>query len=499
VIEQPGSPEWWRRRLMDALDKQCKRVAMLEQYYDGDHPLPDPPRSMSVEALAEARANFKNLCRMGKTNFVRMISQAKAERLKVRGFRFGAAVVPDADAWKLWQANHLDSDSQLLLETVFSTGQAYGLVWPSNLLVDGAGNVEIDPSSVPTMTFEHPSEMIVAYAAGSRRRRVAALKRWKADDGRLMVTLYTPAAVYKWQSRSTRPEYGLAMGDMAWIARDTVITAATLTDAAVVEPWPLLNPLGVVPVIEFAINTGLRARPFGGGVSEFAAVLTIQDRINKTVFDRLVTGESQAFKQRYTIGWEPPVDPVTKEPDPRAVYRASQSRLWTFSGSGPNQQDVQVGEFGQADFTGFIKGKESDVNDMATITTTPPHYLLGAMINISGDALAAAESGHVSQVKARAVVLDDPMEEFIRLGLLAAGNAKGAADEQSMVLWDDVERRTWGEKIDGLVKLKALGVPNEELWAMVPDVSPQDVDRWIAKVAAMPPLPPEPAPVPAIP
>lgn len=479
--ERPGTPEWWRKRLLEALDKQCKRVALLEKYYDGDHPLPTPPQAMNADAFAEAKAMFRTLSKMGMTNWVRMIARAPAERLRIQGFRFGNASTPDDDARKLWQTNHLDADSQLLVDTVFSTGQGYGLVWPSTVLVAADGSVEFEPGSIPSMTFEHPSEMIVAYAAGSRRRRVAALKRWKAEDGRLMVTLYTPSWVFKWRSRSTRPEYGQAMGfENAWEERSVELTPATFTSPAVMEPWPLRNPFGEVPVVEFAINTGLRARPFGGGVSEFDAVLTIQDRINKTIFDRLVTGESQAFKQRYAIGWTPPVDPVTKLPDPRATFRASQASMWAFE-----DKDVKVGEFNQADFTHFIKAAESDVNAMAAISQTPPQYLLGAMVNISGDAMAAAESGLVSKTEAHATVLGEPAEEFMRLGLRAFGS-RSADDEQSQVIWADIERRSWSMKIDGLVKLRALGVPDEELWAMVPGVTAIDVQRWKDMASSIP-------------
>ena len=484
--------EAMRKRLMEELDKRCRGVSpspgvsprpgvtLLEKYFDGDHPLPDPPRAMDQEAFAEAKLLFRALSKMGKTNWVRMIARAVAERLIVLGFRFGDATTPDDDARRLWQGNHLDADSQLAHETTFSTGQAFGLVWP-----------KVWPPErgvIPEMTFEHPSEMIVAYAAGSRRRRIAALKRWTAEDGRIYATLYTPDWVFKWQTRSANAGYRV-IGDNIW---DQRIAQADLNVLG--GPWPLPNPLEEVPVVEFAVNAGLRARPFGGGVAEFEPVLPIQDRINKTVFDRLVTGQSQAFRQRAVMGWEPPVDPETKLPDPRAVFRASQSSLWTFPDS-----ETKAFEFSQADFTHFIKGHESDVNAMAAITQTPPHYLLGAMVNISGDAMAAAESGHVSKVESHAVVLGEPHEEFMRLGLKAYGS-KSADDEESQVMWADVERRSWSMKIDGLTKLATLGVPQEELWAMVPGVTAIDVKRWKDMVAAAPPAPEnEDPPDPAIP
>ena len=41
--------------------------------------------------------------------------------------------------------------------------------------------------------------MIVARAAGNRRRRAAALKEWAEDDGTVMATLFLPDTVTRWQ------------------------------------------------------------------------------------------------------------------------------------------------------------------------------------------------------------------------------------------------------------------------------------------------------------
>lgn len=49
-----------------------------------------------------------------------------------------------------------------------------------------------------------------------------------------------------------------------------------------------------------------------------------------------------------------------------------------------------------------------------------------------------------------------------------------------MVLWRDVEQRTWGQTVDALVKMQTLEVPREELWSRLPNTAPQDVARWRA-------------------
>ncbi len=451
----PNSPEWWLDRLSKKLDDQAKKVEKLERYNDGDHPLPTPPQSLSDAVFAEAVVAFKALAQKGITNWVRLVAKAPAERLQVVGFRFGESLTGDSDAWAIWQRNHLDADSRLVFDTSLATSTAYVLVWG-------------DKDGRPVITTEHPSQMIVAYETGSRRLRAAALKRWVGDDGRLLATVYLPDGIWKFQSNSTHPD----TRSPQW--QDRTVAG---------ENRPLDNPLSVVPVIEFAANPGLKVRPFGGGCGEFEPVLPIQDRINKTIFDRLATAESQAFLQRVVTGWEPDVDPLTKKPDPRSTYRASQSVMWAFAD--PN---VQVSSLAQADFTPFIKAVESDVNAMAAITQTPPTYLLGAMVNVSGDALQAAEAGMVSKTRAHRDGYSESWEEVIRLALKVADDPR-ADDEQSMVLWADIEHVTWSQKMDALTKMLSLGVPAEEVWLRIPGVTPQDVHRWKAMVAKNPPEP----------
>ena len=458
---EPNSPLWWLHRLSTKLDAQAKKVEGLERYNDGEHPLPKPPATLDDRVFAEAMAAYKSLAKMGVTNWVRLVAKAPSERLAVVGFRFGESLTGDKDAWKIWQTNHLDADSRGVHDTSLATSTAYALVW-----ADAAGR--------PTITPEHPSQMIVAYRAGSRRARAAALKRWVGDDGRWLATVYLPDGIYKFQTASNDPKAGA----MDW--RERHIDG---------EDWPLKNPFGVVPVVEFAASPGLKVRPFGGGVGEFEPVLTIQDRINQTIFDRLVTAQSQAFRQRVILGWEPPVDPVTKQPDPRAVYRASQSMLWTFA-----NPETKAFEFSQADFAPFIEAVKSDVNAMAAITQTPPTYLLGALINVSGDTLQVAETGMVSKTRAHRDAYSESWEEVIRLSLKVTNDPR-ADDQQSMVMWADIEHVTWAQKMDALTKMKGLEVPIEEVWARIPGITDTDVKRWKAinaekaAAAVTPPVP----------
>ena len=447
-----GSPEWYRDQLLKALEDRLPRIALLERYYSGAHPLPAPPHQM--QRHSEAMRAFQNLSHMSITNYVKLVADAPAQRLRVIGFRFGDVENMDADpvAWSIWQRNHLDADSGMLQHKAIVTGQACALVWPE----DGTAQI----------TVEHPSQAIVAYEAGSNRRRAAGLKCWIEGDQRRVV-LYLPGLVYKWTGRDTGVE-GITADLEPW---------RPATDTS----WPILNPLGQVPLVEFRANPDLRPAPFGGGRGEFEDVLTIQDRINKTIFDRLVTAEFQAFRQRWAIGWTPE--------DPNQAMQASMSHLLTFE-----DENVKVGEFSQADFTPFIKAVESDVQAMAAATETPTFYTLGSISNISGDTLKALQDGLISKTEAHRDNFGESWEEVLRLALRAEGDPR-ATDEASAVLWRDIEHRTWAETVDAALKMLATGVPREAIWAKLPGTTPQDIERWRVMAADEALFAPEPTSV----
>lgn len=454
-----ATPEELRDTLLKRLKDRADAVQLLERYYDGDHPLPGPPERM--RRYQTAVQAYDKLSRMGVTNYLPLIADAPAERLRVTGFRFGEVENASADpyAWRIWQRNQMDADFGIVIHTAIKTGQAACLAWPDK--------------GQAVITAEHPANVIVSYVPGSRRARAAGLKCWREDDGTRRVVLYLPNEVYKWQSSRPVPD------DLVEIPVEYVEWQPPTDDT-----WPIANPLGVVPLVEFRANPDLKPAPYGGGTSEFAKVLSIQDRINKTIFDRMVTAEFQAFRQRWAIGWTPD--------DPNEGMQASMSHLLTFK-DGP--QDVQVGEFSQADFSPFLKAVESDVQSMAAITQTPAFYTLGGSIsNISGDTLKALQDGLIAKSEAHRDNFSESAEEVLRLSLQAEGDPR-ANDTSSMVIWRDLEHRTWAETTDAVVKMQALGVPKEALWAMLPNVTPQDIERWkvmAADEALFAPEPPTP-------
>lgn len=365
----------------------------------------------------------------------------------------------------MWQANQLDADSQIAHIEALVNEISYGLVWPSS-------------GKWPDITIEHPLQTIVDYEAGSRRERAAALKKWLDDDGYVYATVYLPDAIYKFRSTNTRRDIGGPLQMSSWEPRP-------VPDS---EPWPLPHPFGVVPVVPL-VN---RPRFNGEGCSEIAGVVPIQDAVNKLVADMLVASEFAAYRQRWATGMDIPTDPATgQEIEP---FRKGVAKLWI-----SEDDKTQFGEFTESDLKNYVAGIEMLVQHAASQSRTPPHYLNNVTGQFpSGESIKSAEAGLVAKVRRKQRHFGEGWEEIIRLGFVALGRTRKAAITDSETIWGDPEYRTEGEHIDALVKLRSIGVPEQQLWEDA-GYSPQQIERFAEMRKAMPPAPVPPTVVPAAP
>ena len=407
LVNTPGSPEWWVKRLHKRLVARQPEIDFFEAYYTGDHPLP--------WLAPQARDEFRRILAMTRTNYMGLVIDAMVERLQVEGFRFGADSEADTDTWDIYQANNLDTDTDMAWLEAAITKQSYFYVAPND-----------KDQSRPHVWVEHPSQMIVEYKPGTNRRvRGAGLKVWGDDWTNEIhsVLQLDDGMIYKFKGE--RPEVGQ---DIRWAERE--VTGEQPNGHRT-------NPLKEVTMVEVLNNPRLLA----GGVSELYDLTDIQDRVNKTVADRLITQDYGAFPQKWISGW--PDEDMDGNPNTLDIGR---NRAVT-----TDVKETKFGQWDTAPLDPYSMAKREDVKDIASRSRTPAQYLLGEMSNVNGETLKASESGLVSKVRHRQRPFEESLEEAMRIARKAAG-LPASSGARMETIWHDPQYRTQGELVDAVVK-----------------------------------------------
>jgi len=417
-----------RDRLLKRLAARQHDIAGLHDYYDGNHRLPPLPEKCNTDVKALRDHSLLNLCPL--------VVNAVDERLEVQGLQFGGTPTDGVDVWEsVWQPNQLDAVSGLVMQEALIARRAFCMVWP-----DDVGGVNVFP--------EVPSEALVEYEPGTRSRRRFGIKRFAegaGTDATVDVTVWTDSEVWHWRSDPDRPK--VLLFDPAGYGE---------------------NPLGSVPLVEFLSLPDLRGLPH----SELdRGVVKIQDRINKTIFDRLVLQEYQAFPQRWTTGIEPEVD---DNGIAIAPFRVGPNRIAV------NESDtVKFGQWDAADLKPLLDATSADIHALAAVTKTPVHYLAAEFSNVSADAIRAAEAGLINKVRGHQRTFGESWEEVMRLALRAIKDERSEV-QSSFVIWKDPESRTVAEEADAAVKLAPL-LPQSTTWERL-GYSPQAISAMQAQM-----------------
>jgi hypothetical protein len=463
-VSAPGSPGWWLNRLIVELGKRRGRYELLDTYYRGEAGVP----ALSSKATRQAYARLMALSRL---NFAELVTEAVRERMRPVGFRTGA--VPDgsgdAEAWRIWQANNLDADSDLVHTCQLSMSDGYVIV--------GGRDPEID---APLITPEDPRQVIIEEDPRRRRRALAGLKVFK--DTYLNVDrayLYLPGFVVR---ASRRIDVGSSPDDPL----NYDVDGFEWEQETPAAPNPGRLPSPVVPVVRFPNRPNLYGRTKG----EFEPHLSVLDRINYQILNRLEIATLQAFRQRAVKG-VPVKDEDGNDIDYDDVFAADPGALWLL----PDTADLW--ESGQVDLGPLRLAIRDDVQDLAAVTRTPLFYLTPDAANGSAEGASLAREGLVFKTEDRIVRTSESWEQVMSLAFLFSGDETRARRPDLEALWAPAERFSLAERYDAASKAAGAGVPWRTTMTDVLQFSPQQVDRMEAERASdalLFPPPPPPAP-----
>ena len=418
------------RRLLKLREEEQARLKRIADYMCGKH--------SSVYVPKGARAEYRWLLDRAKVKILPLIVTVVAQNLYVDGYRPKGSD-DNAEPWAVWQANRLDARQHGVHRAALTYGAAYAVVMPGK--------------PVPVITPFSPRRMTALYAdpVNDEWPLYAVEDRVEntANGQRRVVRVYDDQARYT-------------------LAGQVDGTQLQLDGDGAVQ----VHNLGVCPVVRFVNTDDLDG---DGVLGEVEPLIDAQDQLNMTTFNLLMAQQYAAFRQRWVTGMAPPID---SNGNPMEPFKARVDGLFV-----AEDADTKFGEFDATDLKGYLDSRESTIQHIATLSQVPPYHLLGKLVNLSAEALAAARDGLDRKVGERESLFGESWEQTLRLAGLAAGDTKAWEDTAAQVVWRDTSARSLAQTVDALGKLVTmLGVPPQELWEKIPGVTQTDVGRW--KLAA---------------
>jgi len=103
------------------------------------------------------------------------------------------------------------------------------------------------------------------------------------------------------------------------------------------------------------------------------------------------------------------------------------------------------------------------------------------MVNVGDAGIEESRAGFYAKRNERRKSFGVGHLDALRLAAGIEGRTEDAANFDLTPLWEDTDTRTVSQAVDALGKAsKMLGVPQEELWDMIPGVTKTRADSWRA-------------------
>jgi hypothetical protein len=412
------------------LEPVSGRLGKVRRYLAGDHDLPYMPRG--------AKAEYRHLAKRAITNWTPLLSDTYSHGLFVDGYR-PARAGDNATAWSYWQANGLDARQNIAHRGALEFGTSYALVLPGSVQEKRVPYFRPLSPLRSAAWFQDPDDEFPELAMRHKGTTVDGARLLEVFDADSVHTFAKPTG-----------------DDAKWIL--------SATEA---------HGLGVTPFVRF------RDRLDGEATGIIRPVLNLQDRINEVVFSTLMALQYASFRQRWATGLAIPEDDNGNPVEP---FNAAVDRLWV-----SEDPEARFGDFAQTEMSGHLRLYDASVGTLAAVSQVSPTVMMGDLVNISADALAAIQDSTQRKIGEYETNFGESWESGFRLAAKAAGDSAGAADLSAQVRWRDTEARSLAATVDALGKIATmLSVPVEALWERIPGVTDGDITRWTALREANP-------------
>lgn len=392
-----------------------------------------------------ASDEVKDLARLSVKNVLALVRDSFSQNLSVVGYRNATAKENDP-SWNLWQANRMDARQAEVHRPALTYGTAYVTVTSGD--------------NGPVFRTRSPRQILAVYEDPTLDQWPQyALETWVAQKNakpHRRGVLYD--STYMYHLDLGHISIGDADTEQSRVTRPINVVEVTEVErhGATFEGEP------VCPVVRF-----ISARDADDMiVGEIAPLILLQQAINNVNFDRLIVSRFGANPQRVITGWAGSKSEVLK---------ASAMRVWTFE-----DPDVKAQAFPAASIQPYNDVLEEMLQHVAMVAQISPSQVTGKMVNVSAEALAAAEANQQRKLAAKRESFGESWEQVLRLAAEMDGTnpdaaAQTLADAGAEVIWRDTEARSFAAVVDGVTKLAAAGIPIEQLLTIVPGMTQQQI------------------------
>lgn len=342
--------------------------------------------------------------------------------------------------WETWQRNEWDMWQIPLNRGVIAHGLAFGTVTPSKDPLTGNKMSRMNAYGANKFSafYDEPMDQWPTFAM-----RAEVVKSPLNVRTGWFVFFYDETAIHRISCKGD----GHDLSDWEYIDYEA-------------------HPFPVPPVVRYANQLDLDGRATG----EVEPVIPMLRRIDQDTFDRLITQRFGAWKIRYIAGMA--------KPSSQSDAEAEKLRLRIEDLLIAEDKDTKFGTLDASDLKQFIEVNDSDLRQLAAITQTPPHHLLGVSANLQAEALAAAEAGLLRKAGDFQTIVGESHEKMLRLTALADGNKEEAEAVDLEVKWRDTESRSLVQTVNALaLAATGLKIPVEMLWERIPGWTEQMTER----------------------
>lgn len=355
-----------------------------------------------------ADAEYRDLLRKSASPWLGFARDAIAQGCIVSGYT-------NTDIWeRAWRANGMDGRQEVV------TRDAVGF---------GRGFIALRPGSDPGTLVMRPMGALDTYAVYDD----------PGDD-------YPLHVLHRRKPRTGRQTFW--QGDWM-LVDDELIYRFSGTPAAPENITTQAHGAGVVPVV--GVSNTLDASPR----SSIADKVSVYKRIVDGTFTLQMLQRYAGFPQKWMAGG-----------DVAAELRASVDSL--LHASGDAGETARFGAFPAADLDKAVGALDAHIKHFSAVMQVPPHYLLGAVVNMSAEGIAAAEAGYHRNLSARKKSIGEGYELAMRTGAFMLGDSEAAKSTSDQVEWENVSSWSLSQVVDAVQKIMADTGPLEALYRMIP-------------------------------